>query len=105
MPLFFEKPDTTPRQFSIRIAAVPPTPRLPRYAAPRDGALVTLDMGFANIRAYRPSDYPGLVVLRLRSHEKSAVIAAVRRVLPNLAAEPLQGRLWVVQEDRLRVRS
>jgi len=26
--------------------------------------LVTLDVGFSNIRAFRPSDYPGLVVLR-----------------------------------------
>lgn len=28
-------------------------------------ALVTLDVGFADIRAYPPQNYPGLIVLRL----------------------------------------
>ena len=67
--------------------------------------LVTLDVGFSNIRAFRPSDYPGLVVLRLRSQDKDAVIASVQRFLPKLKREQLEGRLWVVQEDRLRIRS
>ena len=67
--------------------------------------LVTLDLGFSNIRGFKPSDYPGLVVLRVRSQDKSTVIAAVQRIVPKLKTEKLEGRLWVVQEDRVRVRS
>lgn len=32
-------------------------------------ALVTLDVGFADIRAYPPSDYAGIIVLRLRHQD------------------------------------
>jgi predicted nuclease of predicted toxin-antitoxin system len=33
-------------------------------------ALLTLDVGFADVRTYPPDQYPGLIVLRLRSCEK-----------------------------------
>ena len=32
-----------------------------------DESLVTLDLDFANVRAYPPDRYPGIIVLRLKS--------------------------------------
>ena len=52
-------------------------------------AILTLDVGFADIRLHPPREYPGIVVLRLPRQDK----------------EPLAGRLWIVEADRIRVRS
>ena len=45
-------------------------------------ALVTLGLDFADIRAYPPEDYCGLLVLRLRRQDKQSVIEAFERLLP-----------------------
>jgi predicted nuclease of predicted toxin-antitoxin system len=51
----------------------------------REGrAIFTLDLDFADIRAYPPSDYPGIVVLRLPRLDKNRVLATVHRLLPTL---------------------
>ena len=72
----------------------------------REGrALVTLDTDFADIRTYPPDAYPGLFVLRLRRQDKPHVLDVLRRVLPLLETEPLRGRLWIIDEERVRVRS
>ena len=42
-------------------------------------ALITLDLDFADIRAYPPSDYSGLIVLRLVVQAKPRVLALVER--------------------------
>lgn len=71
----------------------------------REGrALVTLDMGFADIRGYPPREYSGLVVLRLRWQDKPHVLETVRRLITMFLDEPLEGHLWIVEEDRLRIR-
>jgi predicted nuclease of predicted toxin-antitoxin system len=67
-------------------------------------ALITLDMDFADIRPYPPAQYAGLVVLRLRRQDKPHVLETIRRLLPAMAAEQLEQRLWIVEEARLRVR-
>ena len=61
--------------------------------------------GGAVDKAFQPADYPGLVVLRLRSQSKEAVLAALERLLTRLEPERIIGRLWVVQQDRVRIRS
>ena len=66
--------------------------------------LVTLDLGFADIRAYPPDEYYGLIVLRLKRQDKRGVIEAFERLLPMLRAEPLVHRLWILEEERLRIR-
>lgn len=60
-------------------------------------ALVTLDLDFADMRAYPPLRYPGLVVLRLRQQD-------IQGVIPALKQEPVGGRLWIVEEARIRIR-
>jgi predicted nuclease of predicted toxin-antitoxin system len=71
----------------------------------REGrAVVTLDLDFADIRAYPPSDYPGIIVLRLARLDKSRVLSVLQRLLPVLEHEPLAGKLWIVEETSVRMR-
>ena len=67
-------------------------------------ALVTLDMDFADIRTYPPNQYSGLIVLRLRKQDQPHVVRTVTRLIPVFSTEALHGRLWIVEEDRLRIR-
>jgi predicted nuclease of predicted toxin-antitoxin system len=67
-------------------------------------AVVTLDLDFADIRAYSPSDYAGIIVLRLARLDKPRVLSVLRRLLPLLNSEPLVGKLWIVDESSVRVR-
>jgi predicted nuclease of predicted toxin-antitoxin system len=67
-------------------------------------AFITLDLDFADIRAYPPHDYPGLIVLRLATQDKSTVLAVLARVIPLLKTEPLTGLLWIVDESAVRIR-
>ena len=71
----------------------------------REGrALLTLDVDFADIRAYPPEDYPGVVVLRLARQDKHTILNAVSRIVQHLRTLPLQGQLWIVEESRIRAR-
>jgi predicted nuclease of predicted toxin-antitoxin system len=67
--------------------------------------LVTVDIGFADIRAYPPSEHPGIVVLRLRNHAIPHLRATIDRVLRLIADEPVANKLWIVEENRVRFRS
>jgi predicted nuclease of predicted toxin-antitoxin system len=72
----------------------------------REGlVIVTLDTDFADIRTYPPERYPGLIVLRLKTQDKLHVLNVLNRLIPALSSEPLQGRLWIVEEERIRIRS
>ena len=66
--------------------------------------LVTLDMDFADIRAYPPAEFPGLIVLRLRQQDKLYVLDVLARLIPLLGQEPLDQHLWIVEEKRIRIR-
>lgn len=54
-------------------------------------ALATLDLGFADIRAYPPGHYPGLVVLRPGRQSKARVMDMVGKILPMLETERIAG--------------
>lgn len=66
--------------------------------------LVTLDMDFADIRAYPPEQFSGLIVLRLRWQDKPRVLRVLRRLVPKFSIEPLEHCLWIVEENRVRIR-
>ena len=66
--------------------------------------LITLDLDFSDMRAYPPADLPGLIVLRLRRQDKDHIIEIVTRMIPLLEIEPLQHTLWIVNEERVRIR-
>lgn len=67
-------------------------------------AILTLDLDFGDIRLYPPREYAGIVVLRLVRLNKPTVLNAVQRLLPILVHEPLVGKLWIVDETRVRIR-
>ncbi len=67
-------------------------------------ALVTLDTHFADIRSYPPGEFPGLIVMRLARQDKPHVLQVMSRVLKLLTTEALEGKLWIVEENRVRLR-
>lgn len=67
-------------------------------------ALVTLDLDFADIRLYPPQDYAGIIVLRLSRLSKTVIQSVMQALLPILSQEPLAGKLWIVDEMRVRIR-
>jgi predicted nuclease of predicted toxin-antitoxin system len=67
-------------------------------------ALVTFDLGFADIRRHPPAHYSGIVVLRLTQQDKRHVREVILRMLPMLYREELSGRLWIVAEGQIRIR-
>lgn len=67
-------------------------------------ALVTLDTDFADIRAYPPNQFPGLIILRLKSQDKPRVLTVLQRAISALSSEPLERHLWIVGEERIRIR-
>ncbi|MBF0460929.1 MAG: DUF5615 family PIN-like protein [Magnetococcales bacterium] len=66
--------------------------------------LVTLDLDFANMYAYPPAMGYGIVVLRLPWQDKSTIMEAMQRVLPVLARESPERKLWIVEKERVRIR-
>ena len=79
-------------------------PELAAVCKAEERALVTLDVGFADIRSYPPREYPGLIVLRLPLTDKRTVLRAGRRLLKFLETEIPAHRLWIVDQRRVRVR-
>lgn len=65
--------------------------------------LVTLDLDFSDIRAYPPNQYPGLIVMRLSSQSRTHVLRVLRNLVPILSKEPLEGRLWIVDDATVRI--
>lgn len=67
-------------------------------------AFLTFDLGFSDIRSYPPSNYPGLVVFRLKSQDKPHVLKVCERLLAIMKTEDVVQRLWIVEETRVRIR-
>jgi len=70
----------------------------------QDRILASLDLDFANIRAYPPGEHAGIIVLRVRRQDKRAVLAYVRRLAAALGRRNPAGELWIVDRDRIRFR-
>lgn len=66
--------------------------------------LVTLDLDFADIRAYPPNQYPGLMVFRVVRQDKRHLIEVFKRAITVLMREPIEGRLWIIEETKVRIR-
>jgi predicted nuclease of predicted toxin-antitoxin system len=70
----------------------------------RDRILVSLDLDFANIRAYPPGEHAGIIVLRVKRQDKTTVLAYVRRLAAALGRRNPTGELRVVDGNRIRFR-
>ena len=79
-------------------------PRVASVCRDEGRVLMTLDMDFADIRNYPPHDYPGLVVFRLSRHGPGRVLAVAARLIEMLPETSLQGQLWIVEDERIRIR-
>jgi predicted nuclease of predicted toxin-antitoxin system len=66
--------------------------------------LLTFELDFADTTRYSPAEHPGLIVLRLMRQDKPHVIDIVTALVAHLDEAALRGRLWVVEETRIRVR-
>ena len=67
-------------------------------------ALVTADLDLSDIRAYPPQESAGYIVFRLKEQTRPKQVALLRELLPSLDSHPLVGKLWIVEEGKLRVR-
>ena len=75
--------------------------------AKRDGAvLVTRDIDFANILAYPPADYPGLVVMRIPEDWIAKQILELWKdfIAQVNLLEMLPGHLVILEKERIRFR-
>ena len=68
-----------------------------------DRILISMDLDFSNIQMFPPANYAGLIVLRLRAKGRAAVRTVFQRVLSHMDHEPIVGRLWIVDEQRIRI--
>lgn len=66
--------------------------------------IVTLDLDFADARQYPPQSYAGLIVFRLRNESRGHVLRVPDRLPGLLESESAAGQLWIVEEDRIRIR-
>jgi len=66
--------------------------------------LVTLDLDFANVLRFPPSQSGGIVVIRLpRNPTPELLERMVRQFLRATTQMPVQQHLWIVEVDRIRV--
>jgi len=66
--------------------------------------LVTLDTDFANLLAYPPEKYPGIIVLRIKKQHKNQVIKILKKLVSFMSKKLPKSELWVVEEDKIRIR-
>ncbi len=66
--------------------------------------LMTTDLDFADIRAYPPEEYPGLIVFRMVLQSKRRVMTLCGGLLSLLDEEEVSGKLWIVEDTDLRIR-
>jgi len=80
-------------------------PQVVQACKAEDRILVTLDLDFCDVRAYPPGRYPGFMVLRLQRLDKILVLRVFERAIRLLKTNRLEHCLWIIEEDRVRIRS
>jgi predicted nuclease of predicted toxin-antitoxin system len=80
-------------------------PEVAHVCAAEERILVTFDRGFSNIRAYPPPTGPGMIVFRLKSQDKRHVLAVAERLISALMQRELRNELWIVHDNRIRIRA
>lgn len=66
--------------------------------------IITLDTDFSDIRAYPPWDHEGIIVVRVGNQSKTHIIKVFQNILPLFDREPIKNRLWIVEENMIRIR-
>lgn len=65
--------------------------------------LVTFDLDFSDIRVYPPASHRGIWVLRPHTQSIENTLALLRSAMRVLKDEPVQGRLWIIEPERVRI--
>jgi len=78
--------------------------RIIQVCAQEQRALITLDLDFTDIKAYPPSNFHGILVLRVKLQSRSKVLEVITKLIPHLPSESIEKKLWIVEEDKIRVR-
>ena len=65
--------------------------------------LITLDLDFADPLRFPPAGGPGIMVLRPRRNTLAMIRATLTAGLPALEWNRIEGALWIVEPDRIRV--
>ncbi len=69
-----------------------------------DRILVTLDLDFADVRVFRPASHRGIWVLRPHTQSIDNTLGLLAAALLVLESEPAEGRLWIIEPERVRIR-
>jgi predicted nuclease of predicted toxin-antitoxin system len=72
-------------------------------AASEHRTLVTLDKDFTNILRHPPAAAAGIVVIRLQNQTLPRIRRVASMLADRLSQESAKGRLWVLDESRLRI--
>ncbi|MAF99213.1 MAG: hypothetical protein CMH61_01235 [Nanoarchaeota archaeon] len=67
--------------------------------------LITLDKDFVNVQAYPPSNYPGIIVLKLKSQGTLSVIDAFENFMNEVPLERAKNSLIIIEEKNIRIRT
>lgn len=77
--------------------------RILAVAASEGRVLISLDRDFANVLQHPPERTAGIVVLRLHDQTLPLIRHTAETLSGLLADKRLRGRLWVLDESRLRI--
>ena len=69
-----------------------------------DRVLVTLDLDFADMRAYPPGSHLGIWVLRPPQQTFDAIVGLAQAGVRLAAVERTAGQLWIIDERQIRIR-
>jgi predicted nuclease of predicted toxin-antitoxin system len=105
LPLLRDSGHTAEHARDIGLGGAPDS-QIAAHARATGAVLLTRDLDFADIRSYPPSDYPGLVVLRLPD---DAVAQQILKVLERFLKKSelvsrVGGHLVILEADRVRFR-
>lgn len=66
--------------------------------------IFTLDTDFTDIRTYLPREHWEIIVFRLKKQSRRHIINIFKQTIPLLANHPIQHSLWIVEENRVRIK-
>lgn len=81
-----------------------PDARVAAACIVEERVLVTQDLDFSDIRSYRPVDHSGIVVFRLSTASRDAVLEVGAILIDRMEESSPRGQLWIVEDSRIRIR-
>jgi predicted nuclease of predicted toxin-antitoxin system len=73
------------------------------YAQKNDCVFLTRDKDFTDIRIYPPSDFRGIIVLKISPSNQHEVHKMLHQLLSTLSLEELRAKLAIVDRKKCRV--